>query len=85
QCWSNGRQKGENNAKCGNRYLAWAFVEAANYAAHSYRQAQVFVERKTAQVNRALAIKALANKLCRASYWVMKEQVKFEPARLFGS
>jgi transposase len=85
QCWSNGRQKGENNAKCGNRYLAWAFVEAANYAALSYRQAQVFVERKTAQVNRALAIKALANKLCRASYWVMKEQVKFEPARLFGS
>jgi transposase len=85
QCWSNGRLKGENNAKCGNRYLAWAFVEAANYAAHSYRQAQVFVERKTAQVNRALAIKALANKLCRASYWVMKEQVQFEPARLFGS
>ena len=65
--------------------LETAFVEAANYAALSYRQAQVFVERKTAQVNRALAIKALANKLCRASYWVMKEQVKFEPARLFGS
>jgi transposase len=85
QCWSNGRKKGENNAKCGNRYLAWAFVEAANYAALSYRQARVFVERKTAQTNRALAVKALANKLCRASYWVMKEQVKFEPARLFGS
>jgi transposase len=85
QCWSNGRLKGENNAKCGNRYLAWAFVEAANYAAHSYQQAQAFVARKTAQTNRALAVKALANKLCRASYWVMKEQVKFEPARLFGS
>jgi len=85
QSWSNGRLKGEHNAKCGNRYLGWAFVEAANYAARSYRQAQAFVQRKTAQVNRALAIKALANKLCRASYWVMKEQVKFEPARLFGS
>jgi transposase len=85
QCWSNGRQKGENNAKCGNRYLAWAYVEAANYAARYYGPAQRFVERKTAQVNRALAIKALANKLCRASYWVMKEQVKFEPTRLFGS
>ena len=85
QCWSNGRQKGENNAKCGNRYLAWAYVEAANYAARYYGSAQRFVERKTAQVNRALAIKALANKLCRASYWVMKEQVKFEPTRLFGS
>ncbi len=25
---SNGKKKGENNRKCGNRYLAWAFVEA---------------------------------------------------------
>lgn len=29
---SNGKKKGENNRKCGNRYLAWAFVEAANFA-----------------------------------------------------
>ncbi len=85
QAWSNGRQKGEHNAKCGNRYLAWAFVEAANYAARYYGPARSFVERKTAQTNRALGIKALANKLCRASYWVMKQQVEFEPKRLFGS
>jgi putative transposase len=26
---SNGKKKGEGNAKNGNRYLAWAFVEAA--------------------------------------------------------
>jgi len=85
QAWSNGRQKGEHNAKCGNRYLAWAFVEAANYAARYYGPARAFVARKTAQTNRALAFKALANKLCRASYWVMKQQVGFEPTRLFGS
>jgi transposase len=29
---SNGKQKGENNQKCGNRYLSWAFVEAAHCA-----------------------------------------------------
>jgi transposase len=29
---SNGREKGQNNQKCGNKYLAWAFVEAANFA-----------------------------------------------------
>ena len=29
---SNGKKKGENNGKCGNKYLAWAFVEAANFA-----------------------------------------------------
>jgi transposase len=85
QCLSNGRPKGRHNAKCGNRYLAWAYVEAANYAARYYRPAQTFVSRKTSQTNRALAIKALANKLCRASYYVMRDQVKFEPSRLFGS
>jgi transposase len=25
------RRKGENNSKCGNKYLAWAFVEAAQF------------------------------------------------------
>jgi transposase len=29
---SNGKKKGENNKKNGNRYLAWAYVEAANPA-----------------------------------------------------
>jgi len=27
---SNNKKKGEGNGKCGNRYLAWAYVEAAN-------------------------------------------------------
>ena len=29
---SNGKKKGEGNVKNGNKYLAWAFVEAANFA-----------------------------------------------------
>ena len=32
RCLSNGKKKGQNNRKCGNKYLAWAFVEAANFA-----------------------------------------------------
>ena len=82
---SNAKKKGENNRYNGNPYLAWAFVEAATYAARYYRQAARFVERKTAQVNRTLAIKALAHKLARACYYVLRDQVRFEPARLFGS
>jgi transposase len=27
-----GNKKGENNEKCGNQYLAWAYVEAAHFA-----------------------------------------------------
>ena len=29
---SNGKKKGENNRKNGNKYLAWAFVEAAHFS-----------------------------------------------------
>src|SRR2546422_11300529 len=32
---SNSKKKGENNQKCGNKYLAWAFVEAAHFARRS--------------------------------------------------
>ena len=35
QCVSNGKKKGDNNSKCGNKYLSWAFVEAANFARRS--------------------------------------------------
>ena len=30
--FSNGKKKGEGNRKNGNKYLAWAFIEAANFA-----------------------------------------------------
>jgi len=29
---SNGKKKGEGNAKKGNRYLAWTYIEAVNFA-----------------------------------------------------
>src|SRR3954469_3367387 len=39
---SNGRKKGENNSKCGNAYLSWAFVEAAHCTLRYDSQAQGF-------------------------------------------
>jgi len=82
--WSNGKKKGENNTKNGNRYLGWAYVEAAHFAARFYPRAQKFMQRKLAKGNRALAAKALGHKLARASYYVMRDQVEFDPAKLFG-
>ena len=82
---SNGKRKGQNNVRNGNPYLAWAFIEAANFAAMHYPQAQAFVARKTEQCNRALGIKALANKLARACFFVLRDQVAFDPSRVFGS
>lgn len=81
---SNGKKKGENNAKNGNRYLAWAFVEAANFAIRHYPPVKRFYERKKAKRNAVVAIKAVAHKLARATYYVMRDRVPFEIERAFG-
>lgn len=80
---SHGKKKGEGNKRNGNRYLSWAFVEAANFAVRFEPLAKRFFERKRAKKNRALAIRALANKLARASYFMMRDQKPFDPALLF--
>jgi transposase len=80
---SNNKKKGENNKKNGNRYLAWAYVEAANHAIRVCPKAQKFFQRKMAKGNRTLAIKALANKLSKATYFIMRDQVPYDAERLF--
>lgn len=82
--FSDGKKKGENNRKNGNRYLSWAYVEAANFAIRFSPEAQKFYQRKMAKTNKIVAIKALGNKLARASYYIMRDQVAFDPDKLFG-
>lgn len=81
---SNGKKKGEGNTKNGNKYLAWAFVEAANFALRYCAEAKRFYERKKARTNRVVAIKALAHKLARASFHILKEHKPFDIARCFA-
>lgn len=80
---SNGKKKGENNKKNGNKYLAWAHVEAANHAVRNCKKAQKFFQRKMAKSNRVLATKALANKLTKATYYIMRDQVPYDAGNLF--
>lgn len=82
--WSNGKKKGEGNRKNGNKYLAWAFVEAAHHAVIHSEAVRKFYQRKKAKTNRVVAIKAVAHKLARACYHVLKDQVPFEEARAFA-
>ena len=81
---SNGKKKGENNRKNGNRYLAWAFIEAANFSLRRSTKAKVFYQRKTKQTNTIIARKALAHKLARASYWIMRHGSDYDESRLFA-
>ena len=81
---SNGKKKGEGNTRNGNKYLAWAFVEAANFAMRYCPQAKSFYDRKKSKTNRVLAIKALAHKLARACYHMLREQKPFNVHLCFG-
>ena len=80
---SNGKKKGEGNRKNGNRYLGWAFVEAANLTIRYCEPAKRFFQRKLAQRNRAVAVKATANKLAKACFYILRDQVEFDARLLF--
>jgi len=48
---SNDKKKCKGNTKNGNKYLAWAFVEAANFARRYCPEAKSFFERKKRMTN----------------------------------
>jgi transposase len=81
---SNGKRKGQGNVKNGNKYLAWAFVEAANFAVRYNGQIKRYYQRKKDKTNGVVAIKAVAHKLARACDYVMRDHVPFETAKAFG-
>jgi transposase len=80
---SNGKKKGEGNVKNGNKYLAWAFVEAANFAIRWSPAIGRWYQRKRARTDTVVAIKAVAHKLARAAFYVLRDQVPFEVGRAF--
>lgn len=82
---SNAKKKGEGNRKNGNPYLAWAFMEAAQFAQRYLPEAKRFYERKRQHRHPVLAKKALAHKLARACYHLLHEEVPFQRERLFAA
>ena len=81
---SNGKNKGQGNTKNGNKYLAWAFIEAANFAIRYCSRIKSFYQRKKAKSHGILALKAVAHKLSRACYSIMKDQVPFDLTKAFA-
>jgi len=80
---SNDKKKGQGNRKNGNKYLCWAFIEAANFTRRHCPHAQRFHQRKLAKTNKIVATKALAHKLARAAYFIIRDQVDYDPKKTF--
>jgi transposase len=81
---SNTKVKGRGNRSNGNRYLAWAFSEAAVLARIYSRRARSYFDRKRQKTHPAAAHNALASKLAKAAYYIMRDQVRFMPEKLFA-
>jgi len=80
---SNSKKKGTGNAKAGNKYLSWAFSEAAHFSVRFEPLAQRFYERKKAKTNGIIAIRAVARKLARASWMMLKHQQPYDAKLMF--
>lgn len=80
---SNEKKKGKGNVKSGNKYLAWAFSEAAEIARRLYPEARAYYNRKMQKTNFMVAHNALSHKLAKAAYYIMKDGVPFKPEKIF--
>jgi transposase len=81
---SNGKRKGSGNTKNGNKYLAWAYIEAANFAVRYNPAINRYYQRKRAKSNGVIAIKTVAHKLARACYHILREGTDFDVTKAFA-
>jgi transposase len=80
---SAGKKKGEGNRKNGNKYLSWAFAEAGYHARVNYEPIKKYYQRKQSKRNAAVASRAISCKLSKASFFVMRDRIKFDLKKLF--
>jgi transposase len=59
-------------------------VEAANFAVRYNPQIQRYYQRKEAKTNSIVATKAVAHKLARACFYILRDQVPFDIKQAFG-
>ena len=81
---SNGKKKGENNKKNGNKFLAWAFIEAANFAVRYNEEIKKYYQKKLNKTKHVVATKTIAHKLARACFYIIRDGVQFEVNKAFG-
>ena len=81
---SNGKLKGRGNKRNGNKYLAWAFMEAAHHAAIWSPEIKRFYQKRQAKRHLLVAKKTVANKLAKACFYMLKRQEPFDVKRAFG-
>ena len=81
--YSNGKRKGTNNKKNGNKYLSWAYSEAAINTCRYSDGAKSYFDRKVSRTNKMVAYRSLAAKLTKACYHMMKNREVYREEKTF--
>ncbi|MHC4139712.1 MAG: IS110 family RNA-guided transposase [Planctomycetota bacterium] len=86
---TNDKEKGAGNRKNGNKYLKWAYIEAANFTIRHCPYAKLYYQKKLNKLRqkagRTITLNAVAAKLARAHYYMLKNGVTYDAQRLFNS
>ncbi len=81
---SAGKKKGSGGKRIGNPHLKWAFGEAACLLLRSNAQAQKWLARREHKHGKARAMGALAAKLGRTVYYLLRKKEAFDVTRFFA-
>ena len=68
----------------GTNTWPWAFVEAAHFAIRYEPKIKRFYQRKKTKTKGVIAIKAVAHKMARACYFLMRDQIPFDVHKAFA-
>ncbi|HWO72078.1 MAG TPA: IS110 family transposase [Dehalococcoidia bacterium] len=82
---SAGKMKGSGGRRIGNAHLRWAFGEAACLLLRESEAAKKWLARKERKSGKARALAALAAKLGRAVYHLLRKGEAFDAKRFFAS
>ncbi|HKB35231.1 MAG TPA: IS110 family transposase [Gemmataceae bacterium] len=82
---SAGKKQGTGGNKIGNAHLKWAFSEATCLLLRESEQAKRWLARREKKHGKARALGALAARLGRAVYHLLRKQQAFDAKRFFAS
>jgi transposase len=82
---SAGKKKGSGGSKIGNAHLKWAFSEATCLLLRQSEQAKAWLARREKKRGKARALGALAARLGRAVYHLLRKGEAFDAQRFFAS
>jgi len=82
---SAGKSYGTQGNKIGNAHLKWAFSEAAVLYLRGNKKAQHYLLKLQKRMSKAKALSALAHKLGRCVYFMLKNETVFDEAQFLKS